>query len=284
MKKLYAYLIIFLIGIIFSFLYNVQTKENSTNNKKIKVAIVDSGIKEDHPALTGKIVKQFNAINPKDSNKDVFGHGTPIAGIILNQNTENTSELSNNIELYDVKVLSETGKGEIKEFIKGIEWCIKQDVDIMNISFGVQVHYPELEKAINKAIDSGIIVVAASGNTFGFGVDYPAKYKDVISISSVDKNFKRPISAAKGKIDFVAPGEKILSTDKNGGYSEFSGTSFAAAYVSNYIAELLASELNSKGKDIDRFRVKELLINLSKDLGVDGFDSSYGYGALIKKK
>ncbi|MBY7114872.1 S8 family serine peptidase [Bacillus sp. 17RED48] len=284
MKKLYAYLMIFLICIIFSFLYNVQTKENSTNNKKIKVAIVDSGIKEDHPALAGKIVKQFNAINSKDSNKDVFGHGTAIAGIIINQNTSNPSESSKNVELYDVKVLSETGKGEIKEFIKGIEWCIKQDVDIMNISFGVQVHYPELEKAINKAIDSGIIVVAASGNTFGFGVDYPAKYKDVISISSVDKNFKRPISAAKGKIDFVAPGEKILSTDKNGGYSEFSGTSFAAAYASNYIAELLASELNSKGKDINSFRVKELLINLSKDLGVDGFDSSYGYGVLIKKE
>lgn len=284
MKKLYAYSIISFIGIIFFYIYNIQTKENSNKDKKIKVAIVDSGINEDHPALAGKIVKQFNAINPKDSNKDAFGHGTPIAGIITAQNNKNMSGLSQKVELYDVKVLSETGKGEIETFIKGIEWCIKQDVDIMNVSFGVQVHYPELEEAINKAIASGIIVVAAAGNTFGFGVDYPAKYKDVISISSVDKNFKRPISAAKGKIDFVAPGEKILSTDKNGGYSEFSGTSFATAYVSNYIAELLATESNSKEKDIELIRVKELLINLSKDLGDEGFDSSYGYGVLIKNE
>ncbi|WP_242264208.1 S8 family serine peptidase [Bacillus cereus group sp. BfR-BA-01400] len=49
------------------------------------------------------------------------------------------------------------------------------------------------------------MVVAASGNTYGLGVDYPAKYENIISISSVNKEFKRASSSAKGKIDFAAP-------------------------------------------------------------------------------
>ncbi len=69
--------------------------------------------------------------------------------------------------------------------------------------------------------------------------------KNVISISSVNKEFKRASSSAKGKIDFAAPGVDILSTNQDGGYSTYSGTSFATAFATGVIAALLAEGDNT---------------------------------------
>ncbi|MGR6020492.1 S8 family peptidase [Bacillus paranthracis] len=208
---------------------------------KIKVAILDNGIYKEHEDLKGKVVKEFNTINLNNPIIDETGHGTAIAGIIAAENNNlGILGVMPNIQLYDVKVLDKQGKGDVDHLIKGIRWCIEQRVNILNISFGLQSESPELKKAIDEAVDSGIIVVAAAGNTYGLGVDYPAKYENVISISSVNKEFKRASSSAKGKIDFAAPGVDILSTNQDGGYSTYSGTSFATAFATGVIAALLA--------------------------------------------
>ncbi len=60
----------------------------------------------------------------------------------------------------------------------------------MNISFGVQSDNPKLKEAIDEALDKEIIIVAASGNTLGLSVDYPAKYENVISVSAIKENLK----------------------------------------------------------------------------------------------
>ena len=69
----------------------------------------------------------------------------------------------------------------------------------MNISFGVQSDNPKLKEAIDEALDKEIIIVAASGNTLGLSVDYPAKYENVISVSAIKENLKRSGVSAKGK-------------------------------------------------------------------------------------
>ncbi|MGR5984450.1 S8 family peptidase [Bacillus cytotoxicus] len=245
----------------------------------IKVAILDSGIYKEHEDLKGKIVKEFNTINLNNPIIDETGHGTAIAGIIAAENnTLGILGVAPNVQLYDVKVLDNQGKGEVNHLIEGIRWCIEQRVNILNISFGLQSETPELKKAIDEAVDSGIIVVAASGNTYGLGVDYPAKYENVISISSVNKEFKRASSSAKGKIDFAAPGVDILSTNQDGGYSIYSGTSFATAFATGVISVLLAESDNMLNLD----QIKKILIERSIDLGSKGYDNEFGYGLIQK--
>ncbi|MFC5775043.1 S8 family serine peptidase [Ectobacillus antri] len=64
-------------------------RENSEEKPKVRVAILDSGIDKQHEDLVGRVVKEYNAINPKEEVKDIYGHGTAVAGIIAaNNNTQ----------------------------------------------------------------------------------------------------------------------------------------------------------------------------------------------------
>ncbi|MGQ0518229.1 S8 family serine peptidase, partial [Bacillus sp. D-CC] len=63
------------------------------------------------------------------------------------------TRISPNAEIYDVKVLDDKGLADIDTLIKGIQWCIQENVQIMNISFGVQSDNPKLKEAIDEALD-----------------------------------------------------------------------------------------------------------------------------------
>lgn len=124
----------------------------------MKVAILDSGIYKDHEDLQGKVVREFNVINPNEPISDDYGHGTAIAGIITaNDNDIGIVGMTQNVELYDVKVLGKDGIGKIEDLTAAIEWCIKQRVDIINISSGFQTEDANLGQAINDAVNAGII-------------------------------------------------------------------------------------------------------------------------------
>lgn len=251
-----------------------------SQNKQIKIAILDSGINKDHPALNGRIIETYNAINPNEDIIDDYGelgHGTAIAGILVAKEIkEGISGISPNIRLYDVKVLNKEGKSDIETVVRGIEWCIEKEVNIINISFGFEVNHEKLEKIIQKALSKDIIIVASSGNTLGLRVDYPAKYEGVISVSALNPNLQRSSISGKGKIDYAAPGVNILTTDSKGNYSKFDGTSFATAFVSGTIGTLISNtEEKITNKNLHNFLKKYVV-----DLGKEGFDEEYGYGLI----
>lgn len=244
-------------------------------NKKVKVAILDSGISP-HADLKNKVVASYNAIEMEQEAIDELNHGTAIAGIIgSSQNKMGFSGVAkDNVEIYNVKVLNSQGKSDFQTIINGIEWSIKNDVDIINISFGFETNNLDFENIMKKALANGIIIVAASGNTLGLRVDYPAKYEGVISVSALKSDFTIYSYSGKGKIDYAAPGKNILSTDKNGDYSIFNGTSFAAAFVTGSIAYILGNT-NEK---INSTNLNSYLAPYVKDLGLPGFDEEYGHG------
>lgn len=250
-------------------------------NKKIKVAILDSGINKDYPELKSLIKKSYNAINPDEEIIDSYGHGTAIAGTIAAKPNEyNIQGISQSVYLYDVKVLNDKGGGEIKDVVNGIEWSIKNNVDIINLSFGFQKDNQILREAILEAIKQGIVVVAAAGNNLGLYTDYPAKYEEVISISAVDENLKIDPFSGKGKVDYVAPGMNIPvlinSEDK---VSYVNGTSFSTAIVTGIIANIMEQHENS----LSVSDIKEKLNKISIDLGEEGRDITYGNGLIQLK-
>jgi subtilisin family serine protease len=258
----------------------VIKKINNNTDNRITVAILDSGINKNHPDLKGQIVKEFNAINPQEPVIDRLNHGTAVAGIIAaKDNSIGIKGVSPNVKIYSVKVLDDNGEGTIDNIIRGINWCIDQKVDIINISFGLKSNNPKLKSIIDKASDFGIIIVASSGNNYIRDVDYPAKYENVISVGSIDKEHKRVKFSPKGKIDFVAPGRDILSTNNKNGYSLFEGTSYSAAFITGLIALYMADNSNHNAYKNQEELVR-LLKDKSLDLGVKGKDNVYGYGLL----
>lgn len=174
--------------------------------------------------------------------------------------------------------MDQAGKGNIDHLIKGIEWSIKNDVHIINISAGVHSSNARLNQLVNEALKQGIIIVAAAGNTYGFSVDYPAKIDGVLSINAIDQTQTRPSSAARGKIDYVAPGVNVLSTSKDGGYEFFSGTSFATAFATATIVYHLNQykDLNSPTQDFYQY------LNDNSELNKEMTNKDeYGNGVLV---
>lgn len=259
---------------------------DSLKKKQIKVAVIDSGINSSHEDLKGKVIKKYNVLEPKKEVIDDFGHGTAVAGIITaNDNNIGFLGVNQNIELLDIKVLNSHGQGKLEDLINGVKWAIENNVDIINISFGVQSDSRELQNVILEAYKANIIIIAAVGNTYGLNIDYPANYSEVLSVSAINKDLETLSSSAKGKIDFTAPGDQILSTNKNGNYELFSGSSFAAAYVTGIIAFWINEYENNFNNKVKEKGLNDFFNYLEQNAAENTkFNNIKEHGILLKIK
>ena len=245
-----------------------------STGKHVKVAVLDSGIDYKHPDLRKNIKEGFNAIDHTKVPIDDYGHGTHVSGILgAVNNNKGIVGVSPDVNIYPVKVLDETGTGTISDVADGIEWCIKNKIQIINMSFGISEDMPLLHDSIIKAQNAGIIIVAASGNQGGEQVDYPAAYNEVISVSAIDEKDSIADFCPKGKVDFCAPGVDVYSTYPNSSYEYLSGTSMSTPFITGTIALILENHPKYTTKD-----VINKLTSTSNDLGAPGKDNIYGAG------
>lgn len=251
-----------------------------TTGKGVKLAVVDSGIAK-HKDLRDNIKGEFNAIEPGKSAHDDFGHGTHVAGIVAaKNNTEGVVGVAPDADLYAVKVLDAFGSGYLSDLADGIEWCIKNGIDVINLSIELEEDFPLLRYSVNRALSADIIIVAAAGNTFSKSVTYPAAYEGVISVSAINADDNIANFSAVGKIDFCAPGVDIYSTYLGNSYTTMNGTSMAAPHVTGMLALMLADSRNDTNADgiISENEVIDIMSDNSEDIGVMGFDNTYGNG------
>ena len=211
----------------------------------IKVAVLDTGIDLDHPDLLDNIKGSVNLIKPKKDADDDNGHGTHVAGIIAaSDNDIGVIGTGPEIYLYAVKVLDKKGKGWLSDLIEGLEWCIQNEVQVVNMSLGSPGDNQSFYEAIMNAYEAGITLVAAAGNNgeSGGSIDYPAKYAETIAASAVDQFCQFALFSSFGpEIDITAPGVDIKSTYMRGSYIIMSGTSMAAAHVTGVVALILTT-------------------------------------------
>jgi serine protease AprX len=213
----------------------------------ITVAVVDTGIARHQGIfqdLDGKqnerVIGWVDIVDGKPSPHDPNGHGTHIAGIISNSQTNQDGEISGispGIELVGVRVLDQNGFGTYEQVIQGIEWVIEHkdefNIRVMNLSLISQVLSPywadPLNQVVMQAWAQGITVVAAAGND-GPGpmsIGVPGNNPYIITAGAFTDNFTpddwnddylTPFSAAGPtldgfvKPDLVAPGAHIAST------------------------------------------------------------------------
>lgn len=254
----------------------------TSTGETIRVAIVDTGIDLDHLDLKDNIKGNVNTINPLKSGNDDNGHGTHVAGTVAAVDNEiGVIGVGPKISLYAVKVLNKSGLGFLSDLIEGIEWCINNNIQVINMSLGSSSDVESFHDAIIEAYKAGVIQVAAAGNngtTTGL-VDYPAKYPETIAVSAVGKNddgtlYFASFSSYGSEVDLTAPGVKINSTYNNGYYKELNGTSMATPHVAGTAALVIAYKYPLK---LTPDEMKAHLKNISnvEDLGL----SSYKQGA-----
>lgn len=253
----------------------------------VKIGILDSGVDSRHPDLQKRVAGGtclMTIVDPAgcpDSYNDDSGHGTHVAGIIAaNNNTFGTVGVAPSASLYAIKVLDENGRGSTSTLIAGVEWAMRQKVDILNISITAPIYETSLEEIMKKAYNAGILIVGAAGNTgppvsgSSSSVEYPAKFDSVIAVSSIDQYDKiDPLSSLGKEVELAAPGVKIYSTYPDSDYTTSSGTSMAAPYVSG-----LAALYKEKYPEMTNVQIRALLQKNAKDLGAAGRDTYFGYG------
>ena len=134
----------------------------------IKIAVIDTGVNFEHPDLLGigdeqKILAGYDFIENDSIPQDTNGHGTQVAGIIAADGEINGIAPKSKILAYRV---SEDGEAVSSDLIiKAIKQAIIDEADIINISLGVDVIHNDIDHAVNEAVDSGVIVVVAAGNS-----------------------------------------------------------------------------------------------------------------------
>lgn len=211
------------------------------------IAIVDTGIQRDHPALRDHLAPvgyDFvdNDLVPEDAPNgldedgdgqvdEAVGHGTHIAGI--------AHLVAPDARLMPLRVLNSDGRGSTFKTANAILYAVAHGADVINLSLGSPARSALLREVLEIAADQGVVVVAAAGNLGTAAKQYPAAERCAIAVTSVNGERQRSTFANYGTwVGISAPGEGVYSAFPSNGYAWWSGTSMATPFVSGQVALL----------------------------------------------
>lgn len=207
------------------------------------IGSIDTGCQMDHEDLADNLIPGCNFVNPGEPCDDDNGHGTHTIGIMCAENNElGIVGVAPKCKVLVCKVLGKNGTGDMRNAAKAIDYCIENNVDVINLSLGAPFKIPVIEEAIIRAYNKNIPVVCASGNAGNKRKLFsPADSKFCLSVAAIDENMTiSNFSNISKNLDFVAPGANITSTTSvpKNWYVSMSGTSMATPYISASIALL----------------------------------------------
>jgi len=224
----------------------------------------------------------FGDWNEIDNNPvDEVGHGTQVGGIMVakNGNNKGISGLAYKSKLMVLRAFDVMGNAESDDVANAIIYAVENGANIINLSFGEKYSSSILHDAIKYAYSKGCVIVASSGNSALYSPHYPSDYIEVFSIGNVTKKLKRSgLSNYGSLLDFMAPGNKILTTTFGGNFNKYevvSGTSFSAPYVSATVALLMSINNN-----LSQESIRNILSNSATDIGDLNWDYYNGAGII----
>lgn len=278
------------------------------------VAVLDSGVKLDHPEFSGRIwnnsnenengydtdsnnyiddINGWDFVNNDNDPTDDHGHGTNVTGIALasGDNDRGYAGMNWNSKIMVCKILDDNNNGFYSWWAEAIYYAVNNGASVINLSAGGNGSSTLLENAINYAYNNNVSVVVSTGNQNSV-IQYPAKYTNAFAIGSTNADDTRSVpffwNTTSGsnygpELDFVAPGNYIfgLSYSSSTNYNTYwGGTSQAAPHVSGLISLLLSVDPNLT---VDGIRT--ILEASSEDQVGDsndtiGWDQYYGHGRI----
>lgn len=212
---------------------------------EIIVAVIDSGICANHPDLQGRIVAGWDFVDFDNDPEDTFGHGCGVAGIIAanNNNGVGMAGIAPHVNIMPLRVLDRFGLGRYSSIATAIIYAADNGAKIINLSLAGPSSSAIVADAIDYAASRGVTIIAASGNAGENRVWFPASHPSVIAVGSIDPTLEMSsFTNHDEKLDILAPGRNILTTNLAGDYEVMTGTSFAAPHVAGAAALTIALE------------------------------------------
>ncbi|TYT64007.1 S8 family serine peptidase [Natrialba swarupiae] len=144
--------------------------QDDRSAESITVAVLDTGIDDDHPDLEGTVVDRIDLTEAAGSGeRDEYGHGTHVAGVLAGTGEASDGQhvgVAPGVDLVDVRVLRAEGDGDADRIASGIEYAVDDadaDVVLLSLDFG-GTDEERIAESIAWAVDSGAVVVASAGN------------------------------------------------------------------------------------------------------------------------
>jgi subtilisin family serine protease len=247
-----------------------------TQGEGVIVAVLDTGLDTDHPALKDQIainaaeaqgqegvdddgngyvddVQGWDFYDVKASPEDDEGHGTHVAGTIAGYLPgEDFYGVAPRAKILPVKTHNSEGAGREDAVVKGILYAADSGAKVINCSWGGEPEAPQYSQvlfdAISYAGEKGALLVAAAGNESNNNdrnETFPANYKlpNVMAVAATTSQDRLALFSNFGAttVHVAAPGMNIYSARKGGGFKSESGTSMAAPHAAGAAALVYAS-------------------------------------------
>lgn len=221
----------------------------------VTVAIVDSGVERDHPAIGGRLVRSLTvemgtggpAIAEDSTAVDLVGHGTACAGII--------HAIAPAADLVSVRVLGPDNRAGGSAFAAALEWVIEQRFGVVNLSLSSrsEAMAERFHELADEAYFANTLLVSAANNVTG--ASYPSLFAAVVSVAAHDAGdpdvwYYNP----QPPVEFGAHGLDVDVAWRGGTRMRATGNSFAAPHLAGR-----AALIRSRHPGASPFEVKAML-------------------------
>lgn len=213
---------------------------------------------------------------PVDGN----GHGTHTSGTVAAIGGNGIGVVgvrkNPNIQVFHAgRGLDDDGSGFTSTILSAVQGCVDSGARVISMSLGGPSQSAVEAAFYQDVYDSGILIVAAAGNSGDTGDLFPASYPTVMSVAAVSENSVRPgFSQCNSQVEIAAPGVDVLSTYPTNVYALSSGTSQACPHVAAVAAELMAVFPLCTNSQI-----RNVMLRTAKPIGeAQGCNNGYGSG------
>ena len=246
-------------------------KSSGKKLNDVTVAVIDSGVDDTHPDLKNRVVGSIDFTN-SDTEADQYGHGTQVAGVIV-QNSPN------NVKIKSYKIADSNGNSTMSYIVSALKTIASEQnaPKILNMSLVVNVTGDStstrnyFENVVSELDKKGCTIVSAAGNKNEDASSYfPASIPQVITVAASDSdNNKATYSNYGSVVDIAAPGTHIYTTIMGGGYTrDVSGTSLATPFVSAAAATLLSMDGSLKASQLES-KIKSAAFPINDNTGTN---------------
>jgi len=211
----------------------------------VDVYIIDTGILTTHNDFSGRASHGYDFHNDDNDATDDNGHGTHCSSTAAGT----TWGIAKNANLIAVKVLGRLGSGSLSNVAAGVAWAAEEHNNGVNkksvasMSLGGSSSLV-LDNAVEAAIQEGLPVVVASGNSDADACDFsPARVATAITVNAATSTDARASFSNFGECTTLfAPGQEITAAwiGSNSATNTISGTSMACPHVAGAVAVILS--------------------------------------------
>jgi subtilisin len=240
-----------------------ETVFGGSDGRGVTVAVIDSGVERDHPAVGGRLVRSLRVEPDAEGHRvvedpdgiDLVGHGTACAGII--------HAIAPGADLVSIRVLGADNRAGGSAFAAALAWAIQQSFGVVNLSLSSrsEAMAERFHELADAAYFANTLLVAAANNVVG--ASYPSLFAAVLSVAAHDAGdpgvwFYNP----SPPVEFGAHGLDVEVAWRGGAWIRATGNSFAAPHLAGR-----AALLRARYPDASPFEVKAMLAATASEPG-----------------